>query len=85
MAMDVDRELLRSASSTMAWSSRLLKRAIALRPIEVTRANSALTITRFCLPLESNGSLNIELRSAYPLRMKRIGTCENASDINVDE
>jgi hypothetical protein len=69
----------------MAWFSRVLNSAIALRTIEVTRVSSALSITRFCSPLESNGSLNLERQSTYLLRMKRIGTCGNARKINVDE
>ena len=32
----------------MAWFSRLLNRAIALRTIEATRASSARNTTRFC-------------------------------------
>jgi hypothetical protein len=69
----------------MAWFSRLLNKAIALRAIEVTRVSSALSIERFCSPLKSNGSLNLERGSAYPIRMNRIGTCGNPSEINVDD
>jgi hypothetical protein len=70
---------------TRAWVSRFLNREIALRRIEATRVSSALSITRFCSPLESNGSLNLERRSAYALRDESIGLCENPSEINADE
>jgi hypothetical protein len=49
----------------MAWFCRVLNSAIALRTIEVTRVSSAVSITRFCSPLELNGSLNLERRSTY--------------------
>jgi hypothetical protein len=49
------------------------------------RRSSARSITRFCSPLELNGSLNLERRSTYLLWMNRIGTCGNASEINAAE
>ena len=67
----------------MAWFSRVLNSAIALRTINVTRESSALSVTRFCSRPESNGSLNLERRSTYLLRM--IGTNGNAGEIYVDE
>jgi hypothetical protein len=69
----------------MAWFSRLRNKAIALRAIELTKVNRALSTARFCSRQASNGRLNLEQRSAYPLRMQRIGMRGNMSEISVNE
>lgn len=73
-----------ATSTTMAWLSRLRRRARVLRSMQTTRASSARSIAGFWLRPAWNGSLNLARQSLYPL-WTRSAILGNLSRIKADE